>query len=376
MTPTPAAALPTGGPVTAMPSPAASGTLSTAPAPTALTETFAATNVAYQDVSFRLPVNLASSASGRTAPATDILGEMYPAHIEFSLAGYPSSNTSFEPLIRIYPVSELGVVAAATVGQLEDLLADRPTTLPSTLPLLPALPAGQLVHSGIRYLSFENGSGVRLLTQFAQSSWPVNNQGLVYLFQGLTNDGRYYISAFLPVRASFLPDRVDDPDSVPDVGGVQYPQSNSDDFDTEYASYRQAVTRRLEAASPGEFTPALQLLDGLMQSLRAGSVEQAGGDEVCAGAPPTRLRVDGFAYVEPEPPLPNNVRRDAGKENPLVGDIEAGGAMQILAGPRCADGWVWWRVRALDTNVEGWTAEGDRQSYWLVPCESREACEP
>ena len=310
------------------------------------------------------------------APATDILGETYPAHIEFTLQGYPSSNTSFEPVIRVYPVSELGVVASSTAQQLKSLLAEQPAGPPATLPLLPALPAGQVVHAGVRYLTFNGGSGVRLLTQFAQDSWPLHNEGLVYVFQGLTRDDRYYISAFLPVSASFLPDKVDDPDTVPDVDGVPYPESSSNDFDADYARYQQAVTQRLESATPAELEPALHLLDALIESLQAGPAEQVSEDMPCVGAPPTRLRVDGFAYVEPEPPLPNNVRRDAGKDNPLVGEIEAGGAMRVLEGPKCADGWVWWRVQALETDVEGWTAEGDPQSYWLVPCESRSACKP
>jgi hypothetical protein len=375
-TSTPAQPLQTTAPGTVIVSPAATGTLNTAPAPSAGPTALSTTNVAYQDVSFRLPAAVASSASGRTAPATDILGETYPAHVEFSLTGYPSSNTAFEPLIRVYPVSELGVVAASTGQQLKELLSERPTTLPATLPLLPALPAGQLVHAGIRYLSFENGSGVRMLTQFAQDSWPVNNEGLVYVFQGLTRDERYYISAFLPVSAAFLPDKVNDPDTVPAVDGVPYPKADSDDFGIEYARYQQAVAGRLESAGPGEFEPSPQLLDALIQSLLAGSGEGASEDVVCAGAPPTRLRVDGFAYVEPEPPLPNNVRRDAGKDNPLVGEIEAGAAMRILEGPKCADGWLWWRVQALESDVEGWTTEGDQQSYWLVPCESQNECKP
>lgn len=332
--------------------------------------------VTFQDIRFLLPGELGIGAGSQLAPATEILGETYPAHIEFRLAGYPSRNTSFEPLIRVYPLSELGVVASSSAGQLKDLLAEQPAELPATLPLLPALPAGQLVHAAVRYLSFGGGSGVRLLTQFAQSSWPVNNEGLVYVFQGLTSDERYYVSAFLPVHASFLPDKVDDPDKVPEVDGVAYPKFDSDDFDLEYARYQQAVTQRLEAATAGELEPSLSLLDELIQSLDARTDEQAAEDVTCPGAPPTRLRVDGFAYVEPEPPLPNNVRREPGKDNPLVGEIEAGAAMRILEGPKCADGWVWWRVSALDTDVEGWTAEGDQQSYWLVPCESRNECKP
>jgi hypothetical protein len=95
----------------------------------------------------------------------------------------------------------------------------------------------------------------------------------------------------------------------------------------------------------------------------------------CGDALPTRLQVDGYAYVDPDPPLPNNLRSEAGKDNELIGEIQAGQAMQILAGPECVDGSVWWQVRTLETELEGWTVEGDGQDYWLIPCASEAECE-
>jgi Tol biopolymer transport system component len=41
--------------------------------------------------------------------------------------------------------------------------------------------------------------------------------------------------------------------------------------------------------------------------------------------------------------------------------------MDILAGPTCQNGWVWWEIRSLTTGLTGWTAEGDGQNYWLLP---------
>jgi hypothetical protein len=103
---------------------------------------------------------------------------------------------------------------------------------------------------------------------------------------------------------------------------------------------------------------------------------QAATNVPCVDSPPTRLRVGLFAYVNPDPPLPNNIRSEAGKDQALTGEVLPGRAMEILDGPKCADGWVWWQVRTLETELVGWTAEGDHESYWLVPCASREACAP
>ncbi len=96
----------------------------------------------------------------------------------------------------------------------------------------------------------------------------------------------------------------------------------------------------------------------------------------CGNALPTRLQLGSYAYVDPEPPLPNNLRSAAGKDNTLIGDIQPGQAMKILEGPKCADGWVWWKVQTLETDLVGWTAEGDEQDYWLIPCASESECAP
>lgn len=109
----------------------------------------------------------------------------------------------------------------------------------------------------------------------------------------------------------------------------------------------------------------------LTESVTAGSTAVA-----CEGAPPSRLSVGLFAYVNPEPPLPNNLRSNPGETHELIGYIEPSQVMKILDGPECADGWIWWKVNTLETNLTGWTAEGDGQSYWLIPCTSQEKCGP
>jgi hypothetical protein len=229
---------------------------------------------------------------------------------------------------------------------------------------------------------------MRFLTQLGQDAWPIHNAGLVYVFQGMTNDDSYYISAFLPVTTPVLPDKVDDPATAPAINGVSFPVFNSPDFNSEYTRYRQAVIDKLNATSPDEFTPSLTQLDELIESMQVGTAPVAATatpgtatqtatlTAQCPGAPATRLNVGSFAYVNPEPPLPNNLRSKPGENNELIGYIEPGQAMKILEGPECADGWLWWKVRTLETDLTGWTAEGDGQGYWLIPCSSQEQCKP
>jgi hypothetical protein len=294
------------------------------------------------------------------------------------LIGYPSRNTRFEPQISVYPVAELGENPTRTVQRLKDLLAEKPSSFMSGIPILPAIPAGQLVDAQVAYLEFGGGSGIRVLTQFAQNSWPINNADLVYVFQGLTEDDRFYISAFLPISASFLADKVDVPAAVPTIDGVSYPEFKSPDFAAEYGAYQRAILNKLNSTPLEEFQPSLLALDSLIQSLQLEqeSSPQDAATLPCVNGLPTRLHLNGFAYVNADPPVPNNLRGEAGKDHPLVGEIQPGEAVKILEGPKCADGWVWWRVRSFDSELTGWTAEGDTQDYWLVPCPSRKDCGP
>jgi hypothetical protein len=96
----------------------------------------------------------------------------------------------------------------------------------------------------------------------------------------------------------------------------------------------------------------------------------------CPGARPPRLLVGGFAYVSPTPPLANRVRSGPGRDFDVIGSLQPGEAMHVLDGPACANGWLWWKVEALDQDLTGWTAEGDSDNYWLVPCASENECIP
>jgi hypothetical protein len=86
------------------------------------------------------------------------------------------------------------------------------------------------------------------------------------------------------------------------------------------------------------------------------------------------LQVNSYAYVNPDPPLPNNLRSEADPNSELLGEIQPRQAMKILAGPKCVDGWQWWNVIPSNSDLNGWTAEGDEQTYWLIPCASEKEC--
>lgn len=81
----------------------------------------------------------------------------------------------------------------------------------------------------------------------------------------------------------------------------------------------------------------------------------------------SQLQVGMQAQIALEPPEPNRVRDEPSTSSNIAGLIYPGGEVEILEGPACEEGWIWWRVREIETGLEGWTAEGDLNSYWVIP---------
>ena len=91
--------------------------------------------------------------------------------------------------------------------------------------------------------------------------------------------------------------------------------------------------------------------------------------EACTNTYLSRLHVGDLAFVALDPPLANRVRERPNTTSSILGNIEPGEEIEILGGPACNTRWVWWEVRSLTTDLQGWTAEGDGEDYWLVPLE-------
>jgi hypothetical protein len=226
-------------------------------------------SIAFGNVSFIIPDKLASGAASEQMPAISSDNgapwEVGPAYIKFTLSSYPLQETMWKPEIRIYPVEEfLQTVPVVTdnINTLQDILANPANSLPKNLPFLPYVNAAQDFYAQMQVVNFQNGSGIRYLTQFDQAPIPINNQEMFYTFQGLTSNGRYYISATLPVNAAFLP--VDGNINSPTPrDGVPMDWNNFENWPI----YLDAVTQKIGAADPNAFQPSLPMLDALIQSI-------------------------------------------------------------------------------------------------------------
>ena len=81
----------------------------------------------------------------------------------------------------------------------------------------------------------------------------------------------------------------------------------------------------------------------------------------------SQLQTGMQAQIALEPALPNRVREKPSTMAKIAGFIDPGGKVEILEGPSCEEGWIWWKVRDSETGLEGWTAEGDINGYWVIP---------
>lgn len=218
-------------------------------------------DILYEGISFSYDDAVAQSVNPSTVQGQDMgedymPGETYPTHVVFNFNGYPAGDKFHTPQIFVYPVEDyraMSPFAADIIDRLKQTLIEKSEggSL-SDLPFLPMWNAAQVFSAKVAYFNFENGTGVRYLTMYAQALFPVDNQNLFYTYQGLTNDGRYYISAILPITHPGLPD-----------------QGQIDDylaFEENWDSYIADTIAWLNSQPGPTFFPNMDLLDAMIAS--------------------------------------------------------------------------------------------------------------
>lgn len=238
--------------------------------------------VVYEGISFTFDHTIAADVMAESVPATGEEGPgwaMEPAHVRFSFNGYVLPETFHEPRVLVYPIAEFEAVseyAGKAIADLRQFLGDRPAT-PEAIPFLPLFNAGQMMRAQVAYVDFQNGTGVRFLTQYAQAYLPINNHELFYTFQGLTDDGENYVAAILPVSHTALP-----------ADQTAY-EGDLDTLAQDFDAYIADVEQQLNTQAASSFTPDLGLLDAMIQSLEV-------GPDWTAAAPPA-AEDEGDAYA-------------------------------------------------------------------------------
>lgn len=242
--------------------------------PTEETPSNTGTAVTYGALNLVVPPGVASGASGLEYPPIDSEDAAWwqktPGHVQINLGDYYVLQGKFhQPQIYLYPAqayAELVPSAFESLHRLNNILGS--TSVPANSDTLPAVPffnAQEVFASNIQAISFQNGAGLRFLTEYAQYNAPVNNQELFYQFQGLSSDGTFYIIAIFPITVPILAETSDPAAALP-AGGIAYPDIN--DPAADWQGYYTAITDLLNATSPDTFTPSIDQLDLLIKSIQ------------------------------------------------------------------------------------------------------------
>lgn len=89
--------------------------------------------------------------------------------------------------------------------------------------------------------------------------------------------------------------------------------------------------------------------------------------QACPGAVVSRLRVGDIAFVQEIPDIPNRVRVEPIVDSEIVARIYPLSEMEILEGPLCGEGGVWWKVKSMKSGRTGWTMESRNGEYYIAP---------
>ncbi len=240
-----------------------------------------------QNISLSYDSSLAPWVDARTIPAVPVndqslFAEAQPAYAQIRFLGFQGGRPYDLPLLPIdNRMAQVRVFQTADfpgfgddspegfVHQLQALKDLLQTGLDFTrcttphpdelaLPFLPWINMKQTFCAQPQILEFQNGKGIRYISYYSQGPNPVLDGQVFYTFQGLTEDGEFYVASFFPVRTGVFP-----------TEAPACPRCGEPDYDP-FAEWATILTEQLVVlnAQPGDhFAPSLNVLDDLIQSI-------------------------------------------------------------------------------------------------------------
>jgi heat shock protein HslJ len=210
---------------------------------------------------------LAQSFAWQAVPSSS--SEGVPAHILVTFGGEDAQEVLANNGRRLYifPVERYqdlaGNVAIVEVERLQALIDEangRANAPQNPMPLLP--PPLSFMDRWVQFadLNFRQAAGVRYIadTPNRQAIGPWTNETTAYYYQGLSADGRYYVSLIWPVGTDALPNTFEE---APD--DVKAQATNPATYD----AYLRDTRDLLNSLSPSEWHADLRKLDAMIASL-------------------------------------------------------------------------------------------------------------
>lgn len=313
-------------------------------------------------------------------PGPDVpMYALSPAYIRFTF-----ENGGEMQVYTVDAFSRMDSLFAEQLAAFNRVIAERPTLTQNALNYVSFLRGAVQVFAGRgEYVETEQLIGVRWLATTAQMDAPIYQSNVVYQFRAVTRDGRHYVRFSMPLFIEALPPVEETTDIM-----MGYTWDESGDA---YREYIAAVTAEIEAMSPENFAPRLEVLDALVESITIApdtleefdaavaeafppiepvSVYESGACDVADF--PSRLTKGGIARA---------VYDMSGYEAPggfTAGwVIDAGVEVSLLDGPFCEAGTTYWLVYWPEREATAWMEEiGERYNqeglfYKLEPVSGR-----
>ena len=174
----------------------------------------------------------------------------------------PIVFSPLDPQIHIYPVTDYAELFEGVEPEIERLRAvlasvadGAESSVAGGLPFLPPIAGEQVFAAQLAVLDFVGGSGIRYLTQYDAGPHSITNQTVFYTFQGLTDDGAFYVAAFLPIRTSALLDSPATDISFNEIIGGEFP------------AYVEDIARRIDGLSATDFELRVTFLDDMIKNM-------------------------------------------------------------------------------------------------------------
>lgn len=175
----------------------------------------------------------------------------YPEHVVIYFSAYadPSSRSSNSDGIRVFRVEDLNAYDPELIPAIQAHL-NGATDEHRDFPHHPF--PGRSVDAQLKTVPFRNGTGYRFLVTGSFMAAAPRSTSLIYMYVGLTSDGKYLVSVVTNADAPFIADLT--------TGALFTTQE-------EATASKTAFNDRLNAANPDDFSPSLAILDALVQSI-------------------------------------------------------------------------------------------------------------
>ena len=198
-----------------------------------------------------------------------------PKHVKFEFAPGQDGRNAF---IEVYPVEgfpQVYTLNKDSVKWIKDeieaikiILKNKDHRLDGDIPHLPFEDAGQHTVARVRHVPFRNGNGILFVMSWSHGIEFVNNNRLLYRYEGITDDGKYYVTAEMPIRVGFLPED----EGTERVDGYTWSELVKDTSTNSerLKKYYSDITDRLERLRNDEYHPALSYFEALVRSIKVG----------------------------------------------------------------------------------------------------------